>query len=178
MTAVSRLFNTAGPIDAELHYHVPPLSRLDLDEILLLMRQRKYFIVHAPRQTGKTSALLTLRGRLNEAGEFRCVYVNVEVGQAARERVGEGMRAILSALARAARHALDDGFVGEVWPAILDQVGPNDALGEVLSRWAEADAKPLVLMIDEIDTLVGDTLISVLRQLRAGYPMRAAPSGS
>ena len=169
---VSRFFNTAGPIDAELHYHVPPLSRLDVDEILLLMRQRKYFILHAPRQTGKTSALLTLRGRLNEAGEFRCVYVNVEVGQAARERVGEGMRAILSALARAARHALDDGFVGEVWPAILDQVGPNDALGEVLSRWAEADAKPLVLMIDEIDTLVGDTLISVLRQLRAGYPER------
>ena len=97
MMNVSRFFNTAGPIDVELHYHVPPLSRLDLDEILLLMRQRKYFIVHAPRQTGKTSALLTLRGRLNEAGEFRCVYVNVEVGQAARERVGEGMRAILSA---------------------------------------------------------------------------------
>ncbi|MCY4373701.1 MAG: hypothetical protein OXC31_07960 [Spirochaetaceae bacterium] len=169
---VSRFFTTAGPIDAELHYYVPPLSRLDVDEILLLMRQRKYFILHAPRQTGKTSALLTLRDLLNEAGEFRCVYVNVEVGKAARERVGEGMRAILSALGRAARHALDDGFVGEVWPAILDQVGPNDALGEVLSRWAEADATPLVLMIDEIDTLVGDTLISVLRQLRDGYPER------
>ena len=31
-----------------------------------------------------------------------------------------------------------------------------------------------MLLIDEIDTLVGDTLISVLRQLRAGYDMRPA----
>ena len=35
-----------------------------------------------------------------------------------------------------------------------------------------ADSKPLVLLIDEIDTLVGDTLLSVLRQLRTGYPRR------
>ena len=167
-----RYFNTAGPVEAEIHYHVPPLSRVDVDELLLLIRQWKYFVLHAPRQTGKTSALLALRDRLNAGGEFRCVYVDVEVGQAAREHVHEGMRAILSALARAARHALGDRFVAEAWPGILGEVGPNDALGEVLSRWAEADAKPLVLMIDEIDSLVGDTLISVLRQLRAAYPER------
>ena len=35
-----------------------------------------------------------------------------------------------------------------------------------------ADPRPLVLLIDEIDTLVGDALLSVLRQLRAGYPHR------
>ena len=42
----------------------------------------------------------------------------------------------------------------------------------MLSRWAGADPRPLVLLIDEIDTLVGDTLLSVLRQLRAGYDQR------
>ena len=31
---------------------------------------------------------------------------------------------------------------------------------------------PLVLLVDEVDSLVGDTLLSVLRQLRAGYPQR------
>ena len=35
-----------------------------------------------------------------------------------------------------------------------------------------AELRPLVLMIDEIDALVGDTLIAVLRQLRTGYPER------
>ena len=171
-TTAMRFFNTAGPIDAEMHYHIPPLARLDVDDLLMLIQQRKYFVLHAPRQTGKTSALLALRDELNASGEFRCAYVNVEIGQAAREDVGAAMRAILSALGRAARHTLDDLFVSQIWPGILDGAGPNDALGETLARWAESDARPLVLMIDEIDALVGDTLLSVLRQLRAGYPER------
>ena len=35
-----------------------------------------------------------------------------------------------------------------------------------------ANPVPLVLLVDEIDSLVGDTLLSVLRQLRAGYEQR------
>ena len=167
-----RFFNTAGPVVPEKHYHIPPLSRLDVARLLRLLRQEKYFVLHAPRQTGKTSALLALRRALNDRGEFRCAYVNVEVGQASREDVGATMRAILSALARGARHSLDDAFVTDVWRRVLDEAGPHDALGEVLASWAESDAKPLVLLIDEIDALVGDSLISVLRQLRAGYPER------
>ena len=167
-----RFFNTAGPVVPELHYCVPPLERLEANELLLLIRQRKYFVLRAPRQTGKTSALLALRDELNAGDEFRCVYVNVEGGQSAREDVGAAMRAILSALARGARETLDDPFVAEVRLGILEAAGPHDALRETLARWAESDVKPLVLMIDEIDALVGDTLLAVLRQLRAGYPER------
>ncbi len=167
-----RFFNTAGPIVPEIHYCIPPLGRLDADELLMLIRQRKYFVLHAPRQTGKTSALFALRDALNAGDEFRCVYVNVEIGQSAREDVAAAVRAILSALARSVRTTLDDGFVAETWLDILDATGPHDALGETLSGWAASAAKPLVLMIDEIDALVGDTLIAVLRQLRAGYPER------
>ena len=167
-----RFFNTAGPVQRERHYHVPPLDRLDVHELRLLIRQWKYFVLHAPRQTGKTSALLALRDELNAGGEVRSVYVNVEVGQTAREDVGAGMRAILSAAASAARHALDDAWLAGVWPGVLETAGPHDALRETLSRWAEANAKPIVLLIDEIDALVGDTLLAVLRQLRTGYPER------
>jgi len=42
----------------------------------------------------------------------------------------------------------------------------------MLTLWAEESPRPLVLLIDEIDSLVGDTLIAVLRQLRAGYDKR------
>ena len=167
-----RFFNTAGPVVPEMHYCVPPLERLEVDELLLLIRQWKYFVLHAPRQTGKTSALLALREKLNAGGELRCVYVNVEGGQSAREDVGAALRAILSALARGARDTLDDRFVAEIWLDILAAAGPHDALRETLGRWAAAGTKPLVLMIDEIDALVGDTLLAVLRQLRAGYPDR------
>ena len=41
-----------------------------------------------------------------------------------------------------------------------------------MNRWCSAADRPTVLLIDEIDALVGDVLITVLRQLRAGYPDR------
>ena len=169
-----RFFNTEGPVRPENHYHIPPLTRIDLDELLLLVRRLKYFVLHAPRQTGKTSTLLALRDLLNGAagGDYRCVYVNVEGAQAMRENVELAMRTILSELASRARSALGDAFLGEIWPAILAESGPGGALRQSLTRWAEADPRPLVLLIDEIDTLVGDTLLAVLRQLRAGHDLR------
>jgi hypothetical protein len=65
-----RFFNTAGPVDCGRHYCLPPLGRFDLDEILLLIQQQKYFVLHAPRQTGKTSSLLALMDYLNPARKF------------------------------------------------------------------------------------------------------------
>ena len=167
-----RFFNTAGPIILEKHYHVPPLERLNRSELLSLIDDWKYFVLHAPRQTGKTSALLELVDALNGSGAYRCVYVNVESGQSAREEVAEAMRAILNELADEAYATLEDSFPAETWPEVLARAGPHNCLREVLGRWAAADRKPLVLLIDEIDALVGDTLIAVLRQLRTGYARR------
>ena len=167
-----RFFNTAGPIKTDLHYHVPLLSRLDLDDVLLLIRQEKYFVLHAPRQTGKTSALFALKDALNASGEFRCVYANIEAAQTAREDVARAMRAILAELQLAAADLLGDEARTARWPGVLEEVGPDGALRVVLARWAAADPKPLVLLLDEVDALVGDSLLSVLRQLRAGYPAR------
>ena len=59
-------FDTEGPVVAADHYHIPPLGRIDLDDVLGLVRGgKKCFVLHAPRQTGKTSALLALRDLLN-----------------------------------------------------------------------------------------------------------------
>ncbi|MDE2997578.1 MAG: ATP-binding protein [Gemmatimonadota bacterium] len=168
-----RFFNTAGPIKPDIHYYVPSLERIDLDEVLLLIEQQRYFVLHAPRQTGKTSVLLALMDELNASGRYRCMYVNVEIGQSAREDVGAAIRAILGQLALRAERILGERIVKKVWREALEDSGPHGALQEVLSHWAAADDdRPLVLMIDEIDALIGDTLLSVLRQLRAGYPDR------
>ncbi len=169
-----RFFNTAGPVLPGRHYCLPPLARLDAGALLNLIRQEKYFVLHAPRQTGKTSALIGLRDELNSGAEFRAVYVNVEGAQAARENVFEGTRAILSSLASAAEIALNDRFPRDHWFAILEESGPFDGLRKMLAEWCAAERKPLVVLLDEIDALVGDTLISVLRQLRAGYADRPA----
>ena len=169
-----RFFNTTGPVVAEDHYRIPPLERLNRNKLLDLIRQKRYFVLHAPRQTGKTSVLLALRDLLNSGveGDYRCVYANVEAGQAMREDVEGAMRAIFDELASWARLTLQDEFLEETWPDILARTGPGGALGAALTRWAEADPRPLVLLIDEIDSLIGDTLLAVLRQLRAGYARR------
>ena len=168
-----RFFSTAGPVRAGEHYLIPPLSRIDLEDVLGLVRDKKYFVLHAPRQTGKTSALLALADLLNERG-YHCLYATVETARTARDDVPRAMRSVLGSLASEARAALGDGFLDDVWPGLLERMGADQALREALSRWAEAAPRPLVLLIDEIDTLTGDSLLSVLQQLRAGYPNRPA----
>ena len=166
-----RFFNTTGPIEPDRHYCVPPLERVDLREIHKLVRQRRYFVLHAPRQTGKTSTLLALKAWLNAQGDHECVYANFEAGQAAGEDTEQAMRAMLGELASRAR-AEGSAFPHAAWPRILADAGPFGALAEVLTDWSRAAAKPLVLLIDEIDALIGDTLLSVLRQLRSRYDRR------
>jgi hypothetical protein len=167
-----RFFNTAGPVRCGEHYCLPPLGRLDLTEILSLIAQKKYFVLHAPRQTGKTSCLLALMDHLNATGSYRCLYFNVESAQAAREDVRQGMRAILSEMASNAEAFLEDDFLESCWDQVLEKSGEYGALNKILSLWAKKSQLPLVIFIDEIDSLIGDTLISVLRQLRTGYSKR------
>ena len=66
---MERFFNTAGPNRPKEQYTIDPLTRFDLDDVLMLIRQKKYFVLHAPRQTGKTSCLLALRDYLNQHGK-------------------------------------------------------------------------------------------------------------
>ena len=167
-----RYFNTEGPVEQAEHYCVDPLARVDLAEIRTLIARKKYFVLHAPRQTGKTSILLALQNRLNAEGEYRCLYVNVEGGQAAGEDTARAMQALLGRLASRALDVLQDDFVDRMMSQYLQQHGPDGAFSEMLVRWSAASRRPLVLLIDEVDALVGDTLISVLRQLRSEYDRR------
>ena len=84
-----RFFSTVDPNKPELRYCIPALERLDLDEALRLVREQKYFVLHAPRQTGKTSVLLALQGLLNGQGHH-CLYATVE-GRVPRTK-GRGKR--------------------------------------------------------------------------------------
>ncbi len=167
-----RFFNTEGPVRAGEHYLLPPLTRWDLEEVLALIEQKKYFLLHAPRQTGKTSCLLALMAYLNQQDRYRALYVNIEGAQSAREQVEQGMAIVCSALGRAAKLYLDDARPGDWCRAEGREIAAGDRFVALLEYWAGADSQPLVLLLDEVDALIGDTLIALLRQLRAGYPQR------
>lgn len=172
MKSVPKFFNTAGPMKPELHYCIDPLTRFDLEEIESLIRQNKYFILHAPRQTGKTSCLLALRDYINKQGEFYAVYANVEGGQAMRNQVEEVIDGVIDIVSFQLQLILRD----EMPKLLASQVKRDSAasvkLTEFLSLLCQKLDKPLLLFIDEIDSLVGDSLVSVLRQLRSGYDLR------
>lgn len=172
MKQVAKFFNTAGPIQADIHYNVNPLHRFDLDEIEQLIRQRKYFILHAPRQTGKTSCLLALRDYLNEQGNYIAAYANVEAGQAARNDVSRVVAATVSTIADRLSLVLKDNMPKQLFQEMKQTENTDNLLTAYLQEITIRLPKPLVLFIDEIDALVGDSLVSVLRQIRAGYDQR------
>nr|VFK13826.1 MAG: AAA-like domain [Candidatus Kentron sp. LPFa] len=167
-----KTFCTAGPVRPNKHYAIPTLSRWDIDEIYRLIGEERYFVLHAPRQTGKTTCLLALMAELNVEEDYTALYVNVEPAQSARGDVEAGMRTILNGIAQNARRYLGERRLKEWGDEALGESGPHGALQGLLSRWSEENDRPIVLLLDEVDSLVGNTLISLLRQIRAGYPDR------
>jgi len=55
---MEKFFNIAGPCNLVEHYMLPALDRLP--KIQRLVARRQYFVIHAPRQTGKTLHLIGL----------------------------------------------------------------------------------------------------------------------
>ncbi len=164
-----RFFNTAGPCDPAQHYMLPPERRIP--GVRPLLEERAYFVVHAPRQTGKTTAFRKLAAELVAEGRYAAVHLSCEAAGIARGDVDSGIATLLSVLVREAAEALP-AELRPPEPATVAEVPALDRLTEFLSRWSRGSALPLVLFLDEIDALQGDTLLSVLRQLRAGFPNR------
>jgi hypothetical protein len=167
-------FCTEGPIQPEYHYHLARLGRLDVPELLSLIDERRYFVMHAPRQTGKTSALFALMDALNASGKYKALYINIEGAQANRDDAAGAMKTVLSVIADHAARLLNDPYPKEIRARVLEEGGGTDAMRLMLTEWCAHSPLPIVLMIDEIDAVVGDSLISILRQLRAGYGQRPA----
>ncbi|HBK62880.1 MAG TPA: polyketide biosynthesis operon protein CyrO, partial [Cyanobacteria bacterium UBA11166] len=163
---MSRWFNTAGPCKPDKHYMLPPTSRLP--DLETLIQQESYFVLHAPRQTGKTTAMLALAQQLTATGLYAAVMVSVEVGSAFNCDPSAAELAILGTWRDTIAIRLPDNLQPIAW--VYGEAGQR--IRANLQAWAKASPRHLVIFIDEIDSLQNETLISVLRQLRDGYPNR------
>ncbi|BAZ90628.1 hypothetical protein NIES932_21300 [Raphidiopsis curvata NIES-932] len=157
-------FNTAGPCKPNLHYMLSSVERIP--QIKNLIAQENYFVIHAPRQVGKTTAMLTLAQDLTNSGEYTALMVSAEVGSAFPDQPEIAEKAILGAWLDAADFWLPDEL------KLPAHVASIQRIGSFLKTWVEHSPRPVVLFIDEIDSLQNQTLISVLRQLRDGFPRR------
>jgi hypothetical protein len=167
MTSRSKSFNTTGPCRPEMHYMLPPEARLRSSDLQRLIDEELYWVLHAPRQTGKTSFLMSWMRTLNASEQVVACYVSVEACQGI-EDLSLAMPAICGSIRN---YAGDFGVpVPAKPPAGSD---PAIQLTETIKQWSELCApKPLVILFDEVDTLSGATLISFLRQLRGGFASR------
>ena len=131
---MERFFNTAGPVESDRHYCLDPLTRLDWEEIQTLIEDRKYFVLHAPRQTGKTSTLLAMMKTLNEKGHHACAYANIEAAQAARGDAGQGIPTACSVIARSLALHLAKPELDAWYRKEGQGIEPQDRLSQLLAH--------------------------------------------
>lgn len=163
-----RYFNTSGPCVPQLHYMLPPEPRLpDARE---LIDEGLYFVVHAPRQTGKTTTLSALARDLTAEGQYAALRFSCERAKVFPGDVAAAETAILAAIRQETRRQRlpAELLPPDPWPG----ASPGSILSEGLEAWAVQCPRPLVLFFDEIDALRDETLLSVLAQLRDGFSAR------
>lgn len=163
-----RRFNTIGPCRPEKHYMIGATTRLPVQALEQLIAEENYFVLHAPRQVGKTTAMAALAQSLTASGQYAAVLVSAEVGAPFPHDPGAAELAILSGWRIDADFSLPPEHQPPPWP----DAPPGQRIRSALAAWSQAIALPLVIFIDEIDTLQDESLLSVLRQLRSGFPNR------
>lgn len=160
-------FNIAGPCVPGEHYMLPALDRCP--EIKKLISQRQFFIIHAARQTGKTTLLNSLETQINTQGSYVALYCSLESVHGINDPK-EGIPAIAKAIARVIRfHPIlsNEDF--------LDGADLEDFSNLIITQFAQFCMrlkKPLIVFFDEADCLSEQTLLAFLRQLRDGYVNR------
>ena len=143
-------------------------SRLQGVEKLIDMRQ--YFVIHAARQSGKTTYLKDLTQRLNESGNYYALYCSLEKLQSFDD-LEKGIPEIVKTIKESLRFSTvpkKETFAKEADYSHLSGVLET----ELILFCMELD-KPLIILFDEADCLQEGTLITFLRQLRSGYINRA-----
>jgi len=164
----TRFFNVAGPCVPGEHYMLDASSRCsDLTE---LIQRKQFFVIHAARQSGKTTLLNELEQELNAGHDYHALYCSLESVQAFTD-LEKGIPAVVRAIRKCVGYhpvLRNHGFADD---ESLDDV--NNVVQKGFTSLASALDRPLIVLFDEADCLSNGTLITFLRQLREGYVNRA-----
>jgi hypothetical protein len=158
-------FNTTGPCNPADHYMLPPEDRLVGAQLHRYVEDKLYWVLHAPRQTGKTTFLKSWAREINAGGAAVACYVSVEDCQ----NIADSDKAMLTIY----QAICDFAKLSGIAVPSIEKPTPAGLLRTTLIQWAERVApKPLIVLFDEVDVLVDNALVSFLRQLRGGFADR------
>jgi hypothetical protein len=162
-----KYFNVAGPCHPNKHYMLDPLRNIG-GELMDLIEQEHYFVIHAARQSGKTTLLWELADKINAEGKYHALYCSLEGVQAFTEpekgipEIAKNIRDCIKS------QGLPPGFAKDADYSSLSKV-----LNVAFADYCRSLDRPLVVFFDEADCLSNGTLITFLRQLRDGFVSRA-----
>lgn len=164
-------FNTTAVCIPSKHYMVDLSERVK--EIKKLVDAGKYFTINRARQYGKTTTLSALRKALEKT--YNVASISFEKISSAGFATEESfVKAFSRLLKRETRYGLNiseeslkqiEGFLNrETNEAKLDE------LFDALVDWCALSVKPVVLIIDEVDTATNNQVfLDFLGQLRSYY---------
>ncbi|MEM1120093.1 MAG: AAA-like domain-containing protein [Bacteroidota bacterium] len=162
-----KFFNVAGPCFHKLHYILPTIERNPA--VFPLIEEGHYFVIHAARQSGKTTLLQELVRVIEAKGDFHALYCSLEEAQGFNDP-NTSIPQILHIMRSAIRFSSLPNRAD--FAKNVDTSAITTLIKDAIQDLCAGLDKPLVLLFDEIDTLQNGTLISFLRQLRSGFVSR------
>lgn len=163
-------FNTTGPCFPGEHYMLDAESRLK--DVRGLIDAGQYFVIHAARQSGKTTLLNSLERTVNRECKYYALYCSLEAVQSFPEPergIPQIFNCIVSAIEISSLPAKNEIV------RVVEKIDRNEtavAVKRLFNLVCAKIDKPLVVFFDEADCLSEGTLVTFLRQLRDGYVNR------
>jgi hypothetical protein len=151
---------------------IPAIPRIP--DISDMIQGKHYFVIHAPRQSGKTTCLTALTDRINSEGNYyalTCSLAYLRDTVDAKEAMDEIVDQIDVAL-----ESSDVDDLSKLAYAFDSRPYMSKAGGKVrlkLRDVSRALDRDLVIFFDEADCLMEDPLIKFLAQIRDGYLFRS-----
>ena len=174
---MKRFFNTAGACDPQINYMVDIHKRLE--EIKVLVDAGEYFTINRARQYGKTTTLMALAEYLVKD----YVIISLDFQKIGDEEFVNGnifAKAFVHYMLRTIRNknhpviGLSKEILDELETEVTtDKMFSLRRLFEYLSDLCDTAEKPVVLIIDEVDSATNNQVFfDFLAQLRGYYLTR------
>jgi hypothetical protein len=169
-------FNIFGPCNPLKHYMLPALPRLP--EVNALIKGEKYFVLHAPRQSGKTTSIKAFVIEINEDGQYYAAYRSLEALRGIAD-LNKGMADIAEKINIATKDSELEGLrKAYISPGDyrrdISYLNAANIISELLKRICRSLDKESIVFFDETDCLRNGVLLAFLSQLREGYNIRNA----
>ncbi len=163
---MGKVFNTTADCKPQLHYMVDIGGRLE--EMKSLVEKGEYFTINRARQYGKTTALRALKKVLDK--EYLVVSLDFQkMGDTKFRNENIFSIAFAKLFLRSIRGSGSEEILSDLIKNHSDSLELLE-LFEKLSDICAASLKPVVLMIDEVDSATNNQVfLDFLAQLRAYY---------